>query len=132
MDPTVEATRIVGEWLARRIDRIHGAFGDFFRNYALHTGETAIERISWSLASGKSEFLLRAAVDPKTSVVARGSGLLVALVEAYGRRCAAGAATEVAAVSRALLSYFGESGLGEKGSDKLRDSARVAMVVGIV
>jgi len=132
LDPTVEATKIVGNWLAGRAKEIQGAFGDFFRDYALYDSARAVEWMSRSLGNGDPQFLSRIAADLKTSVVARGSGLLVSLIGAYGKLCAAPAASNVAEVSRTLLRAFGEAGIGEKGSREFRESARASMVVGIV
>ena len=131
-DPTVAATQIVGEWLGRRVDRLSGRFADFFRHYALNKGTLAIEKIAQSLASGKAEFLTGISADLKTSIVFRGSGILVAVLAAYGKFCADGSASEVTTVSQALLEKFGEAGLGGKGSQQFRAGARRSMVVGIV
>jgi hypothetical protein len=131
-DPAVEATRIVGDWLALRSDQISGPFGEFFRRRALHDGRTSIGNISLSLASGNLDFLSEVGHDMRTLVIVRGSGFLVSIVAAYGRLCESGAVVEVGAVARALLGYLGDNGLGGKGSRAFRDVARIAMITGIV
>ena len=131
-DRDSEATALVGKWVSARIDKISGYFGDVFRHYGLHEGASAVNRIAESLATGSPEFFARVDANSKTSAVFQGSGILVAVVAAYGAHCSNATAREVAATTKALIAHVGETGLGGKASQRSRDVARVMMVVGIV
>ena len=86
-DPASDGTREVADWIAPRIGEISGAFGEFVRKYRLQEVKTAVDRIVLSLAGGDIAFIDDIERDIRCGVVIRGSGVLVSIVDAYGRRC---------------------------------------------
>lgn len=132
-DPASDGTRMVADWMAPRIDQISGAFGELVRKYRLQEGKAAVDRIVQALVAGDTGFLEDTKKDVRCGVVVRGSGLLVAIVDAYGRRCSERTTTKPESISRSLLNLVGDHGLsGARGSETMRNSARISMVRGIV
>ncbi len=132
-DPASAGTRMVADWIAPRIHEISGAFGEFVRKYRLQDGNAAVDRIVQALADGDISFIDDTGKDVRCGVVVRGSGLLVAIVDAYGRRCSERTTAKSESISRSLLSLVGDHGLlGARGSETMRNSARISMVRGIV
>jgi EH_Signature domain len=131
-DGESDATALVGAWLAARIGQVGGRFGEVFRHYGFHDGRAAVSWVAESLSTGSSEFFARIDADTKSSAVFQGSGALVAVLAKYGAHCGHGRAKDVPATTKLLLGHVGENALGGKASQRSRDAARIAMVVGIV
>jgi hypothetical protein len=133
LDLESDGTRELSTWLAGRTDLIVGPFGEFARGYRFLEGERSIEAIAGSLAAGRVDFFKALERDIRCRTVVQGSGLLVAVVAGYGAKCSAGATVDTEAVCRRLLSLLGASGLaGARGSDGMKDRARICMISGIV
>ncbi|GEO18013.1 EH signature domain-containing protein [Microvirga aerophila] len=132
-DPSSEATREVGDWLAPRVSEISGPFGEFIRRYGLQHWRDAVDRVSSTLASGDQSFLQDAASDVRCQVISNGSGFLVALVAAVGRMCGTGKVQNADQLAKTLMGHLREHGLsGARGSEDMRNQARQHMVTGIV
>ncbi len=132
-DPSSEATREVCSWLVSRTHELSGRFGKFVQTHVLPEGSAAAENVARSLASGDQSFFQDADSDIRCGAVTRGSGFLVAVVSAFGRLCSERQLREAETVTNTLLGFLGEHGLsGARGSQAMRDEARIAMVTGIV
>ncbi len=132
-DPASEATREVGDWLSSRTSLISGQFGEFVGRHGLHQGSAAVTRVARSLAEGDQGFFQDVGHNIRANAVIRGSGFVVAVVATFGRLCADGGSLQTENVAKALLGQFGEHGLsGARGSEEMREDARIQMVSGIV
>ena len=130
-DTDSEATVLLARWLGARVGRIGGYFGDLFRHYGLHDGERSdVDR--QNARGGKPRVLHQGGHASQDRFGLPGSGIVVAVVGAYGGHCSRGAVLDVSATTKALVALVGENGLGGKASEHARDVARVAMVAGIV
>ena len=129
-DPASAGTRMVADWIAPRIHEISGAFGEFVRKYRLQDGNAAVDRIVQALADGDISFIDDTGKDVRCGVVVRGSGLLVAIVDAYGRRCWKGQRPSRNRIPK--LVWLEITDYLEHAGWTMRNSARISMVRGIV
>lgn len=121
------------DWLSSRIKNIHGSFGDFFRDKDLVKGYPAIQKIVRKLASGDTDLFNEIERDVRISLVVRGSGFLVSIIEEYGIMLEQGKTSNSAGIITGLIMLLGESGLsGSRSSEKIRDRAKKALVEGVV
>lgn len=132
-DPESGGTKEFAPWLSTRTDVIAGQFGNFVREHNLVEGVPAVDRIVQGLLDGRLDFFRQLDQDIRTKTVVHGSGLLVQIVEAFGRKCSSAQTVDTENVCRRLLVLFGQNGLaGARGSEAMRDKARVSMVTGVV
>ncbi len=120
-------------WLSQREENIYGSFGNFFREKDIVTGYPAIQKIAKKLASGNTDFFNEIEDDIRVSLIVKGSGFLVSMIEEYGVIASQGKTSNSASIIMGLIKLLGETGIsGARGSETMREQARKSLVEGIV
>ena len=128
-----DASVEVLDWLSIHKKLISGNFGEFFRNKGLYSGYPSIEKIAKRLATGNTDLFDELSNDLRLNLVVRGSGFLVSVIDAYGAMLTDGKTLSTRFVILKLIELLGENGLsGARGSERLRNQARVSLVEGLV